>query len=63
VLTISDTAHTLSIIDSEVQELEADLRAIERQRRDLQGREHKIKTRVEILRILAIEVMREAMES
>jgi len=63
VLTISDTAHTLSIIDSEVQELEADLRAIERQRSDLQGREHKIKTRVEILRILAIEVMREAMES
>jgi hypothetical protein len=51
-LTISEAARALSVLDGEIQEIEADVRAVKRQQRELEARERELIMRLELMRTL-----------
>ena len=56
-LTISEAARVLSTLDSEIQELHSDLRALARQKADLERRECEIEDNLDTLRKLATALL------
>ena len=56
-LTLSDAARVLSLIDTEIQALELDMRALGRQKSDIERREAEINSHLDTLRRLAIGML------
>jgi prefoldin subunit 5 len=56
-LTISDAARVLSLIDTEIQELESDMRALGRQKSDIERREIELTSNLDTLRKLALGLL------
>jgi predicted nucleic acid-binding Zn-ribbon protein len=54
---LSDMAQLLYTLDKEIEECEADLRALKRQKSDIERREHGINKRIDKLREVALKAM------